>query len=157
MPCILEPPGLFREDGKRPDGLTLIPFSRGRPLVWDATVTDSLTTSLVGHSAARPGSAAARAEASKQRKYATISRSYHFSPLAFETLGGPGPLTATLVEQVSRALEQATGDKRSSAFLSQRLSLDVQRGNAISVFGTMREWLDPGLRDRHWQRIEGPE
>jgi len=32
VPTLLEPPGLFRTDGKRPDGLTLIPWSKGRCL-----------------------------------------------------------------------------------------------------------------------------
>ena len=41
-PAIKEPPGLFRSDGKKPDGLTLIPWRSGRCLVWDATVTDTL-------------------------------------------------------------------------------------------------------------------
>ena len=33
----LEPPGLSRSDGKRPDGKSLVPWESGRPLVWDAT------------------------------------------------------------------------------------------------------------------------
>ena len=32
------PPGLSRSDGKRPDGLTLIPWQGGKPLCWDVTV-----------------------------------------------------------------------------------------------------------------------
>ena len=144
QPCILEPTGLLREDGKRPDGLTLIPFVRGRPLVWDATVTDSLTPSLVGPNAAQAGTAVKRAEAAKVRKYAALERGYFFSPLAFETLGGPGPLTVELISKVSEALIRAFGNKRARTFLEQRLSLDVQRGNAVAVLGTMRDWLDTG-------------
>ena len=30
IPCLLEPPGLFREDGKRPDGITLLPWKMGQ-------------------------------------------------------------------------------------------------------------------------------
>ena len=30
--------GLVRQDPKRPDGLTLIPFEGGRSLTWDVTV-----------------------------------------------------------------------------------------------------------------------
>lgn len=41
VPCVLEPPGLSRSDGKRPDGLTLIPWQRGRCLVWDATCVNT--------------------------------------------------------------------------------------------------------------------
>jgi hypothetical protein len=31
----LEPNGLSRDDGKRPDGMTLVPWIKGQPLVWD--------------------------------------------------------------------------------------------------------------------------
>ena len=41
-PCDLEPPGLLRGDGKRPDGATHIPWSRGRCLLWDFTCPDTL-------------------------------------------------------------------------------------------------------------------
>ena len=153
-PCMQEPPGLCREDGKRPDGLTLIPFARGRPLVWDATVTDSLTPSLVGRGALIPGSAASRAEAAKIRKYASLERGYHFQPFAFETMGGPGPRTAALISRVGAALERATGDKRAGGYFSQRLSLEIQRANAVCVLGTMADWLKPRLRSDwrgHWR------
>jgi len=33
IPALKEPTGLSRSDGRRPDGLTLIPWQRGRPLV----------------------------------------------------------------------------------------------------------------------------
>ncbi|CAH2210161.1 jg9423 [Pararge aegeria aegeria] len=29
IPTQLEPPGLFRDDGKRPDGMTIVPWSMG--------------------------------------------------------------------------------------------------------------------------------
>lgn len=35
IPCTKEPPGCSRADGKRPDVLTLIPWARGRAVVWD--------------------------------------------------------------------------------------------------------------------------
>lgn len=34
-PPVLEPPGLIRKDGKRPDGITLTPWSNGKCLIWD--------------------------------------------------------------------------------------------------------------------------
>ena len=37
LPSVLEPPGLDRGDGSRPDGITFFPFSGGRSLVWDCT------------------------------------------------------------------------------------------------------------------------
>jgi hypothetical protein len=37
VPAILEPPGMCREDGKRPDGMSLFPWKDGRSVVWDFT------------------------------------------------------------------------------------------------------------------------
>lgn len=147
FPNMREPPGLYRDDGRRPDGMTLIPFEKGQPLVWDGTVTDSLKPSIVGHGASQPGYAATQAETAKIRKYQTIRRTHSFSPVAFETLGGPGLLTKQLLLKISNLLIKATGDTRAGNFFLQRLSLDVQRGNAAAVLGTMAEWNEPGLFD----------
>ena len=38
---VLEPVGLDRGDGKRPDGLTVFPWEFGKALVWDVTVVDT--------------------------------------------------------------------------------------------------------------------
>ncbi|CAK9293021.1 unnamed protein product [Gordionus sp. m RMFG-2023] len=40
IPSRLEPTSIFRSDGKRPDGMSLIPWSRGQLLVWDFTCID---------------------------------------------------------------------------------------------------------------------
>jgi len=41
IPATKEPSGLVRQDGKRPDGLTLIPWQGGKSLAWDVTVAQS--------------------------------------------------------------------------------------------------------------------
>jgi len=38
VPVIKEPSGLLRSDGKRPDGLSLVPWQSGKALCWDVTV-----------------------------------------------------------------------------------------------------------------------
>ena len=45
VPSILEPVGVCREDAKRPDGMTLIPWEGGRSLLWDFTSCDTLVQS----------------------------------------------------------------------------------------------------------------
>ena len=45
IPAIKEPTGLVREDGKRPDSLSLVPWSAGKSLIWDETVADTLVLS----------------------------------------------------------------------------------------------------------------
>ncbi|XP_073967700.1 uncharacterized protein [Choristoneura fumiferana] len=63
------PAGLVRDDGKRPDGMTLMPWKMGRPLVWDATCIDTLAPSHLPSTANRAGAAADSAECLKRRKY----------------------------------------------------------------------------------------
>ena len=41
VPSTKEPACLLRGDGKRPDGLTLVPWQSGRGLTWDVTIVDS--------------------------------------------------------------------------------------------------------------------
>ena len=45
----LEPSGLSRSDGKCPDGVTMVPWKNGKPLVWDATCPDTLALSYCLH------------------------------------------------------------------------------------------------------------
>ena len=55
------------------DGVTLIPWSRGRPLVWDATVPDSLAPSYSQTAVSGVGAVAAQAEVKKVSKYSSPS------------------------------------------------------------------------------------
>ena len=38
VPAVKEPAGLSHDDGKRPDGVTLLRWAKGKPLAWDVTV-----------------------------------------------------------------------------------------------------------------------
>ena len=43
--AVLEHVDLDRGDGKCPDGMTVLPFSRGKCLIWDSTCVDSFSAS----------------------------------------------------------------------------------------------------------------
>ena len=58
VPAVKEPSGLIRSDGKRPDGVTQIPWSEGKCVTWDVTVTDTFAASNMKLSSATAGSAA---------------------------------------------------------------------------------------------------
>ena len=49
VPAVLEPVSVCRNDGKRPDGLSLIPWSRGLPLLWDFTCSETLAPSNLSY------------------------------------------------------------------------------------------------------------
>ena len=82
------------KDRRRPDGLTMNPWYRGRSLVWDATVVDTFAESHYIVSAATPGSVATDAETDKCRKYNDLLDNYYFQPVAIETTGVHGKSTA---------------------------------------------------------------
>jgi len=108
------PSGLSRSDGKRPDGLTLIPWRAGRSLIYDVTVscttadsyleassretggrsliydvTVSCTTadSYLEASSRETGAAAELAASNKMVKYAGLSLQGEFVPIAVESNG----------------------------------------------------------------------
>lgn len=137
VPAVLEPNGLVRSDGKRPDGMTLVPWKMGRPLVWDATCVDTLAPSHLPQTSVEAGSAAASAESLKRRKYADVSNTCLFEPFGVETLGPWGPSAHRLFRDLAKRLVEVSGDRRAGAFLGQRISLTIQRGNAASLLGTM--------------------
>lgn len=87
VPSVLEPKGLTRSDGKRPDGVTLAPWEENKQLVLDVTFVDLLAPSRIEKgSVANPGTAAEEAEAGKMTNYACLTdKGYIFQPLAIET------------------------------------------------------------------------
>ena len=74
----------LRPDG---DGASMLSWARGRCLAWDVTAPDTLAQSHVQATATNAGAAASKAETSKMTKYAALSATHLFIPLAFETLG----------------------------------------------------------------------
>ena len=76
---------------------------------------------------------ATAAEARKREKYALLSKSHHFVPVAIETSGALGPDALT---DISRRQQSITHDHQSLPFLLQRVSIALQQGNAASVMGT---------------------
>jgi len=137
VPSIKEPPGCSRADGKRPDGLTLVPWKRGRPLVWDFTCADTFAPSHVVTTATSRGSAAVEASEAKKKKYEFLGDAYIFAPIAVETTGVWAKESLLFIKEIGRRIAEASGEKRSTSFLLQRLSIAVQRGNVAAVLGTL--------------------
>lgn len=136
FPAKLEPP-LFRKDGKRADGVTLIPWSNGKMLVWDATIRDTLAPSYVHSSSLGPGRVAMRAAAAKCNDYKNlIDDNYIFLPFACETLGPWCAEALQFVKQLGKMVNMATGEPKSELYFKQRISIELQRTNAASVMGT---------------------
>ena len=137
VPSRLEPAGLWGSDGKRPDGMTIIPWSRGRLLVWDATCCDVFAASHIGAAVSEPGAVAAKAEDKKVSKYCHLDACYQFVPVAVEACGTFGPQAGEFFRELGRRVRRATLEPNAYQYLVQRISLAVQQGNATSVLGSL--------------------
>merc|ERR1712079_927855 len=82
FPSRLEPTGLCRKDGKRPDGLTLFPYKMGKCLLWDVTCVDTFAESYISLTSVSSGSAAEKAEKGKIALYQELTNDYIFTPIA---------------------------------------------------------------------------
>ena len=103
IPAIKEPVGLTR-DGKRPDGATLIPWSRGKPLAWDVTVPDTFAQSHLHSSAIRSCAAADTAASNKTLKYIHLAKTHIFVPFAVETGGLWNDQTVQFIQDLSKRI-----------------------------------------------------
>ena len=75
-------------------------------------------------------------------KYSALAITHSFVPLAFEMLGAWGVEAAAFVAELGRRMTAVTGDPRETVFIRQRLSVAIQRGNAIACRGTRCQgWL----------------
>ena len=61
-PIYIEPTDLFRSDGKRSNGASIVPWKAGKVLVWDATCPDTLAPSYSTVAVREAGAVAADAE-----------------------------------------------------------------------------------------------
>jgi len=142
VPSIKEPTGLCRSDGKRPDGATLVPWSGGKYLAWDATVTHSCAASYITPAARRAGPASAQAADRKSLKYRGLPASHIFQPVAIETLGPMNPSASDFISEIGRRISVISGEQRESLFLFQRLSIGLQRHNLVAFKGTFPTFHD---------------
>ena len=129
----MKPTGLSHSDGKRPDGLTLDPWSTGKSIIWDVTVVDTLTASYIQTTSKTAGGAVEIAVSRKENKYAALSINYNLIVIALETLDPLSTKTYTLLHELDRRLTIATEDPRETSFFFQRISVAVQQFNAIRI------------------------
>ena len=96
----------------------------------------TLADSYISLTSESPGSAAERAEKAKTALYEELTNDYKFIPIAVETFGSWGQQGHSLVKEIGQKLSEITGEKRSTFYLFQRISMAIQRGNAACIVGT---------------------
>jgi hypothetical protein len=128
-PSILEPNDVSRDGGKRPDGMTLVPWKMGRC---------SVGRYMRVHAGNVPSSTnyVEAAETKKVTKYRGLGSQYHFMAFQVETFRPWVSSGRKLYNELSKRLVDTTGDQRAGGFLAQRISIAIKRGNPL--FSTVR-------------------
>jgi len=134
MPAVKEPVSLMRNDIKRPDGTTLLPWARGKPMAWDVTVPDTYAESHISSTATKPGAAALKTAQNEIDKYAKLASTHIFYPFAVETAGTWHDMAIELTQEIEKRITTITEDTRETKLLFQRLSIALQRGKAVSFY-----------------------
>ena len=129
-----EPRNLSANDQLRPDGLTHEPWSRGQHLIWDVSVRDAFAASY-RNIARNVRAVAAKGELDKKAEYATLLGEYSLAPFIIDTTGVWGEEALRLVKEIGRRIAARKGDSRAAAFIRQRISVEVQRGNSRMISG----------------------
>ena len=112
VPASKETVGLSREDAKRPDGATLIPWARGKPMVWDVTVPDTYAQSHLDSTSLQAGAAADNAAIAKKTKYTGITNTHIFIPVAIETGGSWNAEATELIQDIGKRITIINGEPR---------------------------------------------
>ena len=113
--------------------------------MWGVMVVDTLAQSYVASTSQLAEAAADAAEARKQRKYEALDNRFIVQPVGFETMGSWGAGAKSFLTDVGNRVKLATGNPRAMEYLRQRVSIEIQRGNAAAVIGTVensKKWTD---------------
>ena len=78
-----------------------------------------------------PGCVAETAASHKEAKYATLRTHYDFQPIAVETLGAINESATGFLHDLGRRISLVSGEDREPQFLFQRISVAIQRFNAV--------------------------
>ena len=74
IPTRIEPSGLLPDSKLKPDGITIIPWTSGKPLAWDVTGAHPLAQSWTGTSRRGESAVATAVEAKKRSKYKDLEK-----------------------------------------------------------------------------------
>jgi len=82
------------------------------------------------------GAAADKVASNKVAKYRQIANGHIFVPVIIESAGTWNHQAVELVQELGRRMTPVTENTREATYLFQRMSLALQRGNAVSFHST---------------------
>ena len=101
------------------------------------STADTVCNSYVYQCSSTPGAAANIRESQKISKYKNLANDYCFVPIGIETFGSWGQEGHKLIKAIGKKVMEVTGEKRSTSYLFQRISIAIRRGNSSCVLGTV--------------------
>ena len=131
----VEPVGLVRQDGKRPDGLTLIPFEGGRSLTWDVTViVCSTADSYIDLAVQGPAAVWRRWQPLAMRR--NVTQLCGLTMISSRSRSRPwdrpiNESATSFLYDSGRGISPVSGEDREPQFLFQLISVATQRFNAV--------------------------
>ena len=72
----------------------------------------------------------------KTLKYQDLNATHIFYPIAIETAGSWDDQAVELIEEIGRRSAQETADPKETMYLFQRISVAIQRENALAFTNT---------------------
>ena len=105
-------------------------------MAWDVTVPDKYAASHIQATANSAGSAAKSAAVNKTIKYNDLMTTHIFVPITVETSGTWCKQSAQFIEDFGKRINAITNDSLETNYLFQRLSVALQRGNAVAFSNT---------------------
>ena len=72
-----------------------------------------------------------------------VNDNYHVVPIAHKTMGSWAPDSLKFLKDMGSRITEVTSEKRAKSYLFQSLSMNVQRGNALCVMGTVAHHRKP--------------
>ncbi|ESO11702.1 hypothetical protein HELRODRAFT_166718 [Helobdella robusta] len=121
-----EPSGVLAQDGKHPDGYTLISWDAGKCLARDVTIPDTLAEGYTNLTSLERGSAATRVSDEKLEKYDNALSSMEFFPVCVEVLGPMDKATSTFFKDICNLISGRSGDKKKFFFAMSHMSCMLQ-------------------------------
>ena len=98
-----------------------------------------MADSYVTRAAQEAGAAAELAASHKLEKYANIDVRYLFEPIAVETLGVINTSACHFLNDLGKRMTVNSGEARETGFLYQRISVFIQRYNAVLLHDGLPE------------------
>ena len=124
--------------------MTLVTFSRFSKFAYiDANsllvikiIIIIINQSYLSSTPSTSGGAAEAAADRKSLKYTQLAQTYIFVPIAMETFGPLNMAGFQFLSELGRRISQESDNSPESVFLFQRLSMTIQRFNAVAIQGT---------------------